>query len=150
MFLGTICVVSAELPVGLEHPRGSAQNPVPRLRPGAILPASSLPPSASPHCRLLSLSQVGSFSSSSNTTHRYLSGLLHKLSPPPGETHPFLLLVCQWDWFIFQIHISLSEGFQFSSVAQLCLTLRPHGLQHARPPCPSPTPGVYSNSCPLN
>ena len=23
-----------------------------------------------------------------------------------------------------------------------------HGLQHARPPCPSPTPGVYPNSCP--
>ena len=29
-------------------------------------------------------------------------------------------------------------------------TLRPHGLQHARPPCLSPTPGVYSNSCPLS
>ena len=28
-------------------------------------------------------------------------------------------------------------------------SLQPHGLQHARPPCPSPTPGVYSNSCPL-
>ena len=27
-------------------------------------------------------------------------------------------------------------------------SLRFHGLQHARPPCPSPTPGVYSNSCP--
>ena len=27
-------------------------------------------------------------------------------------------------------------------------SFRPHGLQHARPPCPSPTPGVYSNSCP--
>jgi len=26
----------------------------------------------------------------------------------------------------------------------------PHGLQHTRPPCPSPTPGVYSNVCPLN
>ena len=26
--------------------------------------------------------------------------------------------------------------------------LHPHGLQHARPPCPSPTPGAYSNSCP--
>ena len=26
-------------------------------------------------------------------------------------------------------------------------SLWPHGLQHARPPCPSPTPGVYSNSC---
>ena len=25
-----------------------------------------------------------------------------------------------------------------------------HGLQHARPPCASPTPGVYSNSCPLS
>ena len=25
-------------------------------------------------------------------------------------------------------------------------SLQPHGLQHARPPCPSPTPGVYSNS----
>ena len=27
-------------------------------------------------------------------------------------------------------------------------SLWPHGLQHTRPPCPSPTPGVYSNSCP--
>ena len=39
---------------------------------------------------------------------------------------------------------------QFSSVTQSCLTLRPCGLQHARPPCPLPTPGVYSNSCPLS
>ena len=29
-------------------------------------------------------------------------------------------------------------------------SLQPHGLQHARPPRPSPTPGVYSNSCPLS
>ena len=29
-------------------------------------------------------------------------------------------------------------------------SLRPHESQHARPPCPSPTPGVYSNSCPLS
>ena len=29
-------------------------------------------------------------------------------------------------------------------------SLWPHGLQHTRPPCSSPTPGVYSNSCPLN
>ena len=27
-------------------------------------------------------------------------------------------------------------------------SLRPHELQHARPPCPSPTPGIYPNSCP--
>ena len=38
----------------------------------------------------------------------------------------------------------------FGSVAQLCLTLQTHGLQHARPPCPSPTPGACSNSCPLS
>ena len=38
---------------------------------------------------------------------------------------------------------------QFSSVQLLVMSdsLRPHGLQHARPPCPSPTPGVHPNSC---
>ena len=39
---------------------------------------------------------------------------------------------------------------QFSSVQFSCSImsdcLRPHELQHARPPCPSPTPGVYLNS----
>ena len=39
---------------------------------------------------------------------------------------------------------------QFSSVAQSYLTMWPHGLQHTRPPCPSSTPRVYSNSCPLS
>ena len=29
-------------------------------------------------------------------------------------------------------------------------SLQPHESQHARPPCPSPTPGVYPNSCPSN
>ena len=38
---------------------------------------------------------------------------------------------------------------QFRSVTQSCPTLRPHGLQHVRPPPLSPTPGVHSNSCPL-
>ena len=33
---------------------------------------------------------------------------------------------------------------------QSCLTLWPHGLQHTRLPCLSPTPKVYSNSCPLS
>ena len=43
---------------------------------------------------------------------------------------------------------------RFSSVQSTCSVMSdylwPHGLQHARPPCPSPTPGVYSNSCPLS
>ena len=29
-------------------------------------------------------------------------------------------------------------------------SLQTHGMKHARPPCPSPTPGIYSNSCPLS
>ena len=41
---------------------------------------------------------------------------------------------------------------QFSSVqfshSVMSYTLRPHESQHTRPPCPSPTPGVYSNSHP--
>ena len=36
------------------------------------------------------------------------------------------------------------------SCSVLSDSLWPHGLQHARPPCPSPTPRIYSNSCPLS
>ena len=39
--------------------------------------------------------------------------------------------------------------FQFSC-SVVSDSLRPHEPQHSRPPCPSPTPGVYSNSCPLS
>ena len=44
---------------------------------------------------------------------------------------------------------SFYNSVQFSSVAQLWLTLQSQGQQHARPPCPSSIPGVCSNSCPL-
>ena len=40
--------------------------------------------------------------------------------------------------------------FVCCSVARLSPTLQPQGLQHARLPCPSPSPGVCSNSCPLS
>ena len=41
------------------------------------------------------------------------------------------------------------SSIQFSSVAQSCPnSLRPHELHHSRPPCPSQTPGVHSNSHP--
>jgi len=42
----------------------------------------------------------------------------------------------------------LSSMDQIRSVAQSCPTLQPHESQHARPPCPSPTPRVHSDSCP--
>ena len=38
------------------------------------------------------------------------------------------------------------KTFQFSH-SVISYSLQPHGLQHARSPCPSPTPRVYSNSC---
>ena len=41
------------------------------------------------------------------------------------------------------------RSVQFSR-SVMSTSLRPHGLQHARPPCPSPTPGVYLNSCLLH
>ena len=40
-------------------------------------------------------------------------------------------------------------SLQFSS-SVMSDSLWPHGLHHARLPCPSPTPGVYSNTCPLS
>ena len=50
-----------------------------------------------------------------------------------------------------QILYQLSYGsFRQFSCLVVSNTLRPHELQHARPPCPSPTPGVSSNSCPLS
>ena len=56
-------------------------------------------------------------------------------SPPGSSVHG-----------IFQARIS-SVKFSHSVVSD---SLRPHGLQQARPPCPSPTPGGHQNSCPLS
>ena len=46
-------------------------------------------------------------------------------------------------WFAFLLY---RPEYQFSSVA-LSESLRPYGLQHAKLPCPSPTPRAYSYSC---
>ena len=44
-------------------------------------------------------------------------------------------------------HVWLSVQFSHSVASD---SLQPHESQHARPPCPSPTPRVYPNSCPLS
>ena len=53
-----------------------------------------------------------------------------------------------------QISVKCLALEQFRSVPFSCSvvsdSLQPHGLQHARPPCPSPTPRVYPNLCPLS
>ena len=71
------------------------------------------------------------------------------------------LLHCWWEWKLVQplgrtvcgdslkkLEPELpSVQFSHSVVSD---SLQPHGLQHSRPPCPSPTPGIYPNSCPLS
>ena len=87
----------------------------------------------------------------------------HPLLSPAFSTSLFsmsssLFLPCtqvyQYHFSRFSLSLSLyiyiyiySVQFSRSVVSD---SLRSHGLQHARPPCPSPTPSVYSNSCPLN
>ena len=75
-----------------------------------------------------------------------------ELSPPKNHPQSFCVLFC--NHALLSLPTFLSPGKHWSSqischcsVAQLCLTLQPHRLQHARLPCPSPTPGACSNSC---
>ena len=49
--------------------------------------------------------------------------------------------------FVYYHPVPKAPQFSLSVVSDF---LWPHGLQYARPPCPSPTSGVYSNSCPLS
>ena len=54
---------------------------------------------------------------------------------------------------MFLLLLSFKSFLNITSVVQLLSFVdswQPHGLQHARLPCPSPPPEVYSNSCPLN
>ena len=62
---------------------------------------------------------------------------LHSLSPTWN----------MWPWVTRKPYQFSSVQFSHSVVSD---SLQPHGLQHTRPPCPSPTPRVYSNSCPLS
>ena len=67
--------------------------------------------------------------------------------------HLFLLniyiIVFLWVlfWALFSTYCTQSLSVQFSH-SVVSNSLWPHELQHTRPPCPSPTPRVYSNSCP--
>ena len=49
----------------------------------------------------------------------------------------------QWNFKLVQHSVQFSHSVVSNS-------LQPHGLQHTRLPCPSPTPGAYSNLCPLS
>ena len=59
-----------------------------------------------------------------------------------------------YETVMFLVHLSCMSSFssvQLSSVAQSCPTLcDPMNRKHTRPPCPSPTPRVHPNPCPLS
>ena len=52
-------------------------------------------------------------------------------------------------WEHFWVQDAIFSSVQFSR-SVMSNSLRPRGLQHSRPRCPSPTSGVYLNSCPLS
>ena len=66
--------------------------------------------------------------------------------------HCFLCLWCHTFGSTTQAKVKRIQHHQTSSIqfspSVMSDCLWPHGLQHARLPCPSPTPGAYSNSCP--
>ena len=55
-------------------------------------------------------------------------------------------------WYWNLLSVLAAPRWEFSSVqfsrSVVSDSLQPHELQHARPPCPSPTPGVHPNPCP--
>ena len=73
-----------------------------------------------------------------------------------SEFNRIILKPSMWLDFTYQLNIYVSFTYifkilevQFShSVMSNCL--QPHGLQHVRLPCPSPSPGACLNSCPLS
>ena len=103
--------------------------------------------SASPRVRLFLGPGISFFS--------FLSMGPIKFPPPSLSTH--VLPAATWTWATnrqrrqlvrLEIpHVLWSVQFSHSVMSD---SLQPHGLQHARPPCPSQTPGAYSNSCPLS
>ena len=65
------------------------------------------------------------------------------------RNHKIILLMKfrQQKWNILSVETFKSVQFSRSVMSD---SLQPHGPQHTRPPCPSLTPGVYSNTCPLS
>ena len=65
--------------------------------------------------------------------------------------HPFMMKSLQKmgikGAYLNIVKATYDSSVQFSH-SVVSDSLRPHELQHARPPCPSPTPGVHSDSCP--
>ena len=77
---------------------------------------------------------------------RILKGLLQSYNLKLSILRPLALFMIQLSHLYMTTRKTISS-VQFSH-SVLSDSLRPHESQHARPPCPSQTPGVYANSCP--
>ena len=73
--------------------------------------------------------------------HFLLQGIFLTQGSNPGLLH------CRWILYWLSYEGSPFSIVQFSR-SVMSDSLQPHGPQHARPPCPSPTPGVHPNPCP--
>ena len=76
-----------------------------------------------------------------STLWRYMAGL---------RTVMALVDMCCIPTNVLQWVCNEAQGLSQFSCSVVSNSLRPHRLQHARLPCPSPTPRAYSNSCPLS
>ena len=75
-----------------------------------------------------------------------LSNLMDCSLPGPSVHGIFQARVLEWGAIVFSENRS-SDQISCSVVSD---SLRRHESQHTRPPCPLPTPGVHSDSCPLS
>ena len=74
----------------------------------------------------------------------------HPVLPPPVIKMYGIITVYQTLCLVFQQHVREKFSLVQFSRSVVSDSLRPHESQHARPPCPSPTPRVHSDSCPLS
>ena len=113
--------------------------------PGVLLEKKNLGPIWDPQNQNLHFKQI-------------LRGFLYMLHLRRSALHPWAHLMDRKEAFFFwtffkKSHVmtmketEISVWFSYSVVFD---SLWPHESQHARPPCPSPTPGVHSDSCPLS
>ena len=97
--------------------------------------------------------------SSKASVFRRSAFIMGQLSHPYTTTGKTMALSAKWyfnkqSWFqLWFIQPGISHDTRCSvqfSCSVVSNSLQPHGLQHTSPPCPSPTPRVCSNSCPLS
>ena len=90
----------------------------------------------------ISFSRVSSWPR--DRTHIWCIGKQIFTTEPPGKTTYIYMSI------LFNPQDILDIGSVQFSHSVMSDSLRPHGLQHARHPCPLPTLGVFPNSCPLS